>query len=189
MSRPDFDQVLARMEERAAVLVHVSTPEGAQAAIDEAKVIRANREAIELLAAPAIAAAHTAHKTALQARDRYTKPMAQRERELVAAATAFLAAQRAQTRAALAAAKTSGDVAAAVAIMTPPPVGLSERSTPWQWALGSLHALVIEVAEGRAPIDFLTTNDGAIGRAVRSMKEKFSVPGIKTWVEKTGTLR
>jgi hypothetical protein len=184
-----LDAVLARMEERVAVLLRIDSPEAAQAAVDEAKVIRQNREAIEAFTAAGIKAAHEAHRKALAARDKYTKPMAERERQLTAAALAFGAAQRERARRELAAATAPSEVAAAVALVAPKPTGLSERATPWQWAVDSLADLVRAVAEDRAPLEYLTTNDGAIGRAVRSARDKFTVPGIRTWVERTGVLR
>jgi hypothetical protein len=193
MTKPTHEEkctaLVAQLAERRAAVPVIDSPAAAQWAVDEALAIKAQREGIEALTAPGIKAADQAHKAALAARDRFTKPMLELERTYTREVQGYQATLRERTRRELAAAASPSEVAAAVALVTTKPEGFSERAKPWSWALVSLLDLVRAVAEGRAPLDYLTTNDGAIGRAVRSAKDAFAVPGIRTWVERTGVLR
>jgi hypothetical protein len=192
MTKPTAEEkcelVLAQLEERRGLVPVIDSPEAAQWAVNEAHACKTQREQLEALLAPGIAAAHEAHKKAIAARDRFTKPLHELERAYTCEVLAFQDAQRAATAAALTVATTPAEVATAVAILAPKPTGIQERNTPWKWECVDLLALVKAVAKGEAPLVFLTTADAQIGKVVRAMKDTFKQAGIRTWREKIGAL-
>ena len=181
------------LKERRAMVPKVDTPEAAQWATDEAKAVKAQRQAIEAMLDPVVKAAHVAHKAAVAQRDRFTKPLKDLERAYVREAAAFDARRKEEARKALEAATEPSQVVEAVALAAPAPEGLQVRKSPPKWEVTDMLALVQAVARGDVPIEVLEVQRGAMGRLVRANAKReggpHTLPGVRVWTEQVGALR
>lgn len=92
-------------------------------------------------------------------------------------------------------AETLRDQAAAAVYVAPPPVaappkvsGLSSRKT-YSVEVANLMELVKAVAEGRAPLKYLSADMKVLNTIAGAMKEDFSVPGVKLVVGASMSVR
>jgi hypothetical protein len=124
--------------------------------------------------------------------DRERREKEQREAEAKARKEAEEAALRAAAEA-----EASGDKEEASAIIEeaitapifvpppPPPPKLAGTAevTYWKCEVTDLKALVLAVASGKAPLNYIQADTTVIGSAVRNQKKFFSCPGVKSWSE------
>lgn len=180
--------------------------EKAEAARREAETQRQAEENARREAAAAEQARQRAEREAAEAKargDREAQAAAERqvqaERERAASAeraaqTAARAAQRFDSKADTAEqrgasraealhAQAASVVAPIVQIETPKVAGLTSRDN-WRAECTDLMSLVKAVAEGKAPVAYVTANDQVLGKMAKALKEQFVVPGVRCWPEK-----
>jgi hypothetical protein len=59
----------------------------------------------------------------------------------------------------------------------------------WHYDVTDIRAVARAVAEGRAPVEYLTIVRSEVGKDVRRLKDAFQLPGIKTWKERNTVFR
>lgn len=105
--------------------------------------------------------------------------LTQCEQHLKTQALQFQQAERRRQAEALQAATNQTEVAAAVAVLAPTPVGLQERST-WAWEVTDL---------AKVPREYFVLDTARLDREARDQKGELAVPGIKPVCKTTAVLR
>lgn len=172
---------LATANELAPTLLalRVTTPAEAQFATDVAHQVRETKRGLE---AERDAAVKPLNAVVKKIRG-WFKPAIERLEEIEGHLRVEIMRHRqaleAAQAAALATATTHAEVAQAVAVLAPKPVGLSER-TAWKW----------EVADAAAiPAEYYVLDTARIDREVRASKDQTTIPGIRVIREAVAVLR
>lgn len=192
----------------SAKAITITSPESYQSAWAFLKQIKAMQKAWEDHNAPVVAAAHTAWKAAVAARDTLLKPFGEAERFVKGLIYEYDRAQESKrqaeekklqddaTLAAAEQAQRDGDTQQADALLngqavTPPVIlrpttpkvaGGSVRET-WKARCTDLPALVKAVAEGTAPLSLIMVNQSQLDAYAKAVKQDFRVPGCQAYTE------
>lgn len=167
------------------------------------------RKEIEATFAPIIEKAFAAHKEAVAQRKRHEEPLIKAEGILKPRMAAYLEEQESQRREAerkaqeaaqlqeAVNAEAMGDVGGVEAALNgygvasvivpssvPKVEGISTRDV-WSGEVTNLLALVRTVAEGKAPLEFLTINPTFLNQMARAMKQNLRYPGVRAVCTKT----
>jgi hypothetical protein len=185
-SQPDAATTVAEAAAMRAVVLcdfadaqDIASPAHAQWATNTAHMLR---EQLRLCEGERDAVAKPLRKLASDHADRWNPTIKRLDatiRKLKDRTIAYELAAQAEQAAALAEATSAEEVAAAVAVVAPPPEGLSKR-VDWGWELVDYAAV---------PREYLVIDKFRIDKLAREQKDALDIPGIRPVAKTIGVLR